>query len=160
MALEDNALVLLPLQYTRLLELPREGSFSYRDQMARPGAVQPRTVTRYNAKGEKEISADEKFVAQKTITVAVYSTPESNCSRPDRGAPGHAARSSRSAIHSFTSAWRVTPRRRASRSSASTSQARKSTLPRLSARLGRFALFPVDVARHPHRTCARTHWPS
>ncbi len=67
MALEDNALVLLPLQYARLLELPREGSFSYRDQLAASGAVQPRTVTRYNAKGEKEISADEKFVAQKTI---------------------------------------------------------------------------------------------
>ena len=28
MALEDNAVVLLPLQYARLLELPREGSFS------------------------------------------------------------------------------------------------------------------------------------
>ena len=41
------------------------------------------------------------------ITVAVYSIPESNCSRPDRRAPGHAARSSRSAIHSFTSAWRL-----------------------------------------------------
>jgi type VI secretion system protein ImpA len=67
MALEDNALVLLPLQYARLLELPREGAFSYRDQLAATGAVQPRTVTRYNEKGVKEISADEKFVAQKTI---------------------------------------------------------------------------------------------
>jgi type VI secretion system protein ImpA len=67
MALEDNALVLLPLQYARLLELPREGSFSYRDQLAATGAVQPRTVTRYNEKGVKETSADEKFVAQKTI---------------------------------------------------------------------------------------------
>jgi type VI secretion system protein ImpA len=67
MALEDNALVLLPLQYSRLLELPREGSFSYRDQLAATGAIQPRTVTHYNAKGEKEVSADETFVAQKTI---------------------------------------------------------------------------------------------
>jgi type VI secretion system protein ImpA len=67
MALEDNGLVLLPLQYAGLLELPREGAFSYRDLLAATGAVQPRTVTRYNAKGEKETSADEKFVAQKTI---------------------------------------------------------------------------------------------
>jgi type VI secretion system protein ImpA len=67
MALEDNALVLLPLQYARLLELPREGSFSYRDQLAATGAVSPRTVTRYNEKGVKETSVDEKFVAQKTI---------------------------------------------------------------------------------------------
>ena len=47
--------------------LPREGSFSYRDQLVATGAAQPRSVTRYNEKGEKETSADEKFVPQKTI---------------------------------------------------------------------------------------------
>jgi type VI secretion system protein ImpA len=68
MALEDNAVVLLPLQYARLLEIPREGSFSYRDQLAATGAVLPRTVTRFNERtGAKETSADEKFVPQKTI---------------------------------------------------------------------------------------------
>jgi type VI secretion system protein ImpA len=67
MALEDNAVVLLPLQYAPLLEIARDGAFSYRDHLAVTGAVQPRTVTRYNEKGEKETSADEKFVAQKTI---------------------------------------------------------------------------------------------
>jgi type VI secretion system protein ImpA len=68
MALEDNAVVLLPLQYARLLEIPREGSFAYRDQLAATGAVLPRTITRFNERtGEKETSADEKFVPQKTI---------------------------------------------------------------------------------------------
>ena len=31
------------------------------------GAAQPRSVTRYNEKGEKETSVDEKFMPQKTI---------------------------------------------------------------------------------------------
>ena len=44
MALEDNAGVLLPLQHAQLLELPREGAFCYRDQLATTGAAQPRPV--------------------------------------------------------------------------------------------------------------------
>jgi type VI secretion system protein ImpA len=67
MALEDNSSVLLPLQYAPLLEMTREGAFSYRDQLVATGAAQPRSVTRYNEKGEKETSADEKLVPQKTI---------------------------------------------------------------------------------------------
>ncbi len=67
MALEDNAVVLLPLQYARLLETSREGAFSYRDQLVATGAAQPRSVTRYNEKGEKQTSVDEKFLPQKTI---------------------------------------------------------------------------------------------
>jgi type VI secretion system protein ImpA len=68
MTLEDNAVVLLPLQYARLLEIPREGSFAYRDQLAATGVVQPRTVTRFNERtGAQETSADEKFIPQKTI---------------------------------------------------------------------------------------------
>ncbi len=67
MALEDNAVVLLPLQYARLLEMPREGAFTYRDQLVATGAAQPRSVTRYNLKGEQETSVDEKFLPQKTI---------------------------------------------------------------------------------------------
>ena len=68
MALEDNAVVLLPLQYARLLELPREGAFSYRDQLVATGAAQPRSVMQYNIKtGARETSADEKFMPQKSI---------------------------------------------------------------------------------------------
>ncbi len=68
MALEDNAGVLLPLQYARLLELPREGPFSYRDHLAATGAVQPRSVMGYSIKeGERERTVEEKFVPQKTI---------------------------------------------------------------------------------------------
>ena len=67
MALEDNAVVLLPLQYARLLETSRDGAFSYRDQLVATGAAQPRSVTRYNEKGEKQTSVDEKFLPQKTI---------------------------------------------------------------------------------------------
>ncbi len=68
MALEDNAVVLLPLQYARLLELPREGSFSYRDQLVATGAAKPRSVMRYNiTTGARETSADEKFMPQKSI---------------------------------------------------------------------------------------------
>ena len=67
MTLEDNAVVLMPLQYARLLESSREGAFSYRDQLVATGAAQPRSVTRFNEKGEKETSIDEKFVPQKTI---------------------------------------------------------------------------------------------
>ena len=67
MAFEDNAVVLLPLQYAPLLELGREGSFSYRDQLVATGAAQPRSVTRYNEKGERETSVEEKLVPQKTI---------------------------------------------------------------------------------------------
>jgi type VI secretion system protein ImpA len=68
MALEDNAVVLLPLQYAPLFEIQREGSFSYRDQLAATGAVQPRAVTRFNERtGAKETSVDEKFIPQKTI---------------------------------------------------------------------------------------------
>ena len=67
MTLEDNAAVLLPLQYARLLELQREGAFTYRDHLVATGAAQPRSVTRYNEKGERETSVDEKFASQKTI---------------------------------------------------------------------------------------------
>lgn len=67
MTLEDNATVLLPLQYAPLLEMAREGAFSYRDQLVATGVAQPRSVIRYNEKGEKETSAEEKFVPQKTI---------------------------------------------------------------------------------------------
>ena len=45
----------------------REGAFSYRDQLVATGAAQPRSVTRFNEKGEKETSVDEKFMPQKTI---------------------------------------------------------------------------------------------
>jgi type VI secretion system protein ImpA len=67
MALEDNAAILLPLQYAILLELPREGSFSYRDQLGATGAVKPRSVMAYGQGGERETTVEEKLVPQKTI---------------------------------------------------------------------------------------------
>ena len=67
MTLEDNAVVLMPLQYARLIETSREGAFSYRDQLVATGAAKPRSVTRFNEKGEKQTSVDEKFMPQKTI---------------------------------------------------------------------------------------------
>jgi type VI secretion system protein ImpA len=67
MALDDTASVVLPLQYAPLLEMTREGAFSYRDQLVATGAAQPRSVMRYNEKGEKETSADEKLAPQKII---------------------------------------------------------------------------------------------
>jgi type VI secretion system protein ImpA len=67
MTLEENTTVLLPLQYATLLETPREGAFSYRDQLVATGAVAPRLVSNYDLKGEKETSAPEKFMPPKTI---------------------------------------------------------------------------------------------
>ncbi len=67
MALDDNAAVLLPLQYARLLDLQREGAFCYRDQLAATGSVKPRSVMAYSHEGERERTEEEKFVPQKTI---------------------------------------------------------------------------------------------
>src|SRR5579872_1103565 len=61
MTLEDNAVVLLPLQYAPLIETNREGVLSYRDQMLATGAAQPRSVTLYDLKGEKRTTEPEKF---------------------------------------------------------------------------------------------------
>jgi type VI secretion system protein ImpA len=65
--LEDNAVVLLPLQYAPLLDTNREGALSYRDQLLATGAVQPRSVTLYDLKGEKRTTEPEKFMAGKSI---------------------------------------------------------------------------------------------
>ena len=67
MTLEENSTVLLPLQYAPLLQTTREGALSYRDQLVATGAVKPRVITRLSVTGEKETSADEKFLPQKTI---------------------------------------------------------------------------------------------
>ena len=67
MTLEENSTVLLPLQYAPLLETTREGALSYRDQLVATGAVKPRVITRLSVTGEKETSADEKFMPLKTI---------------------------------------------------------------------------------------------
>ncbi len=67
MTLEDNAVVLLPLQYAPLLDTNREGVLSYRDQLLATGAVQPRSVTLYNLKGEKQTTEPEQFMAPNAI---------------------------------------------------------------------------------------------
>jgi type VI secretion system protein ImpA len=65
--LEDNAVVLLPLQYAPLLETNREGVLSYRDQLLASGAAQPRSVTLYDLRGQKQTTEPEKFMPAKSI---------------------------------------------------------------------------------------------
>jgi type VI secretion system protein ImpA len=67
MTLQDNATLLLPLQYAPLVETTREGGLSYRDQLVASGAAQPRSITLFNEKGEKQTSAEEKLMPQKII---------------------------------------------------------------------------------------------
>ena len=65
--LEDNAVVLLPLQHAPLIETNREGALSYRDQLLASGAVQPRSVTLYDLRGQKQTTEPEKFMPAKSI---------------------------------------------------------------------------------------------
>jgi type VI secretion system protein ImpA len=65
--LEDNGVVLLPLQYAPLIETNREGALSYRDQLLATGAVQPRSVMLYDLKGQKQTTEPEKFMPAKSI---------------------------------------------------------------------------------------------
>src|ERR1700722_1435561 len=65
--LEDNAVILLPLQQTPLIETNREGALSYRDQLLASGAVQPRSVTLYDLRGQKQTTEPEKFMPAKSI---------------------------------------------------------------------------------------------
>ena len=67
MTLEDNSVVLLPLQYAPLIETLREGPLTYRAQLVAAGAVQPRSVTRMDERGEQQTSAEEKFISAKAI---------------------------------------------------------------------------------------------
>jgi type VI secretion system protein ImpA len=67
MTLEDNAVVLLPLQYAPLLETNREGALAYRDQLLATGAAQPRSVTLYDLKGQKQTTEPEKFMPANSI---------------------------------------------------------------------------------------------
>jgi type VI secretion system protein ImpA len=67
-ALDENPVVLLPLQYAPLIERAREGALSYRDHLVATGAAEPRVVTRINRlTGESETSADEKFMSPAMI---------------------------------------------------------------------------------------------
>jgi type VI secretion system protein ImpA len=65
--LEDNAVVLMPLQYAPLIDTNREGALSYRDQLLATGAAQPRSVTAYDLKGQKQTTEPEKFMPAKSI---------------------------------------------------------------------------------------------
>src|ERR1700729_3716275 len=65
--LEDNAVVLLPLQHAPLIETNREGALSYRDQLLASGGAQPRSVTLYDLRGQKQTTEPEKFMPAKSI---------------------------------------------------------------------------------------------
>ena len=65
--LEDNAVVLMPLQYAPLIDTNREGALSYRDQLLATGGAQPRSVTAYDLKGQKQTTEPEKFMPAKSI---------------------------------------------------------------------------------------------
>jgi type VI secretion system protein ImpA len=69
--LEDNAVVLLPLHYTPLIETNREGALSYRDQLLASGAAQPRSVTLYDLRGQKQTTEPEKFMPAASIERAL-----------------------------------------------------------------------------------------
>src|SRR3984957_12264932 len=64
--LEDNAVILMPLQYAPLIDTNREGALSYRDQLLATGAAQPRSVTAYDLKGQKQTTEPEKFMPAKS----------------------------------------------------------------------------------------------
>jgi type VI secretion system protein ImpA len=65
--LEDNAVVLMPLQYAPLMETNREGALSYRDQLLASGAAPPRSVTLYDNRGQKQTTEPEKFMPAASI---------------------------------------------------------------------------------------------
>ncbi len=69
--LDDNAVVLMPLQYAPLIETNREGPLSYRDQLLASGAAQPRSVTLYDLRGQKQTTEPEKFVPAASIERAL-----------------------------------------------------------------------------------------
>jgi type VI secretion system protein ImpA len=69
--LEDNGVVLLPLQYVPLIETNREGALSYRDQLLASGAAQPRSVTLYDLRGQKQTTEPEKFMPAASIERAL-----------------------------------------------------------------------------------------
>jgi type VI secretion system protein ImpA len=69
--LEDNAVVLLPLQYAPVIETNREGALSYRDQLLASGAAQPRSVTLYDLRGQKQTTEPEKFMPAASIERAL-----------------------------------------------------------------------------------------
>ena len=51
----------------RSLDTNREGALSYRDQLLATGAAQPRSVTLYDLKGQKQTTEPEKFMPAKSI---------------------------------------------------------------------------------------------
>jgi len=69
--LEDSAVVLLPLQYAPLIETNREGALSYRDRLLASGAAQPRSVTLYDLRGQKQTTEPEKFMPAASIERAL-----------------------------------------------------------------------------------------
>ena len=65
--LDDNASIVLPLQYAALVESQREGALCYRDQLVATGVEKPRSVTVFSATGEQETTAPDKLMPAKTI---------------------------------------------------------------------------------------------
>lgn len=65
--LDDNAVVLMPLQYATIVDAQRLGKLSYRDHLVASGAAQARVITVFNVKGEMQTTAPEEFMAQNAI---------------------------------------------------------------------------------------------
>ena len=84
--LEDNAVVLLPLQHAPLIETNREGALSYRDQLLASGAAQPRSVTLYDLRGQKQTTEPEKFMPAKNDRAAFARGRNRKTRRPPRDA--------------------------------------------------------------------------
>ena len=119
--LEDNAVVLLPLQYAPLIETNREGALSYRDQLLASGAAQPRSVTLYDLRGQKQTTEPEKFMAAASIERALNDVEIARLAGASRRSQVSALRSSRSTrSRPSMSATRTRSRCRSSRSSSAT----------------------------------------
>ena len=89
--LDQTAVVLLPLQYSPLIETAREGALAYRDQLVASGTALPRSITRYNLKGEKEASAPEKFLPINAIQRLVADVELGELKRASQTVTGLAA---------------------------------------------------------------------
>jgi hypothetical protein len=74
MTLEDNSVVLLPLQYAPLIETLREGPLTYRAQLVPAGASPGALRHPDGERGEQQTSAEEKFISAKPLWYTIWWT--------------------------------------------------------------------------------------